>query len=485
MQKSTALEIIRTFTSDDSARFEDFIKSPYFNKNSNVIRLFILVKKYSPEYNSQELEKEKLWGKLFPDKPFNYGTMKNLIFELKKLTAKYITVHELESNKLEEEKILVRALGIRNIPRFFISKVHEIEKKYRFEKLTNLKIETEDYLAFMFLIKYMKHAYLRVYDSKLARNEDLQAYTTLMICSFIRSATSFYNNIIVQSLEINFKPEKNALLSFVNILKEGAMDEILKAVNEYSTPAGKYVKLCWLRVKAIMKDAVAEDFYEFRNAVYNEAGTLPALELKGFLSGVVNAANMLNSPEINVSKERVDSLKLRMRRKILTHDDGRIYALELLQYFWSAGNINDFAIIEKLCKDYVAKSNDINKDNVLKCGEIFFKIRDEKYNQALELISIVTPETFMMKVHLRMLKVRCFFKTGDYESFLYERDSLNHFLKSNKSLSEKNINQLKDFFEKVNRLFRLKRNFDDIEFKILREELLSNKNYPVWMRDEV
>ena len=52
MQKSSALEIIRTFTPGDTVRFEDFLKSLYFNKNSNVMRLFELIKKHSPEYNS-------------------------------------------------------------------------------------------------------------------------------------------------------------------------------------------------------------------------------------------------------------------------------------------------------------------------------------------------------------------------------------------------------------------------------------------------
>ncbi|MBK8983701.1 MAG: hypothetical protein IPM38_15630 [Ignavibacteria bacterium] len=485
MQKSTALEIIKTFTPGDIERFEDFLKSPFFNKNSNVIRLFNLLKKYSPDYVSSALDKQMMWRELFPDKAYNYGSMKNLIFELKKLAAKYITIDELGRNKLEEDEILVRALGKRNIPKFFINKVSEIEKKYRIENLQNLETELEDYFTYMFKIKWMKHAYLRFYNQRLAKDEDLIAYTALMTGSFIIYTSMYYNNVMAQSLDVNFTPEHNAVVSLVETLKSTSTAEILKAISKFSIAAGKITNLHWLKTKVVMKDASEEDFFQLRDEVYRNTDMLPVLSLKGFLTSIVNSAAMLDSPDINISKERIDALKLRMKKKMIAHDDGRVYLPELLQYFWSASNLNDYEVIEKLIKEHVSKSNNEKKDNVMNCGEIFFCIRDKKFNEALELISTVTPESFMMKVHLRMLKTRCLYMINDYETFLYERDSLNHFLKSSKSLSEKNIRQLKDYFEKVNRMFRLKRNFEGSEFKKLNEEIVSNVNYPVWMREEL
>ncbi|MBK9332736.1 MAG: hypothetical protein IPM96_10135 [Ignavibacteria bacterium] len=485
MQKSTALETIKSFTPEDILRFEDFLNSPYFNKNSNVIRLFALIKNYSPGYDDPALDKEMLWKELFPRKVYNYGTMKNLIFELKKLAAKFITIDELERNKIEEDEILVRALGKRNIPKFFITKVNEIDKKYKIENLHNLKTDLDDYFNYMFKIKWMKHSYLRSYNPKLAKNEDLQAYTALMTGSFLIYTSMFYNNVTAQSLDINFTPGNNAVISLVETLKIGSTGGILKAMSKYSKSAGKIINLHWLRTKVLMKDATENDFFEFRDEVYKNIYILPELDLKGFLIAIINSASILNSPKINVSKERIDALKLRMKMKLIAHDDGRVYILELLQFFWSAGNLNDFEVIGRLIKDYISKSNDEKKDNVMKCGEMFFSIKEKDFHRALELISIVTPESFMMKVHLRMLKARCLYEIDDYETFLYERDSLNHFLKSSKSLSGKNIHNLKDFFEKVNRMFRLKQNIEGSEYKKLKDEVFSNLNYPVWMKEEI
>ncbi|MBK7253137.1 MAG: hypothetical protein IPI04_04255 [Ignavibacteria bacterium] len=94
MLKSSLLEIIRTFTKQELAKFEDFVRSPYFNKKENVTKLFLEIKKYAPEFKSENLEKEIVWQKIFSKVKYNYGIMKNLIFDLNKLAVKFI---ELEN----------------------------------------------------------------------------------------------------------------------------------------------------------------------------------------------------------------------------------------------------------------------------------------------------------------------------------------------------------------------------------------------------
>ena len=48
MLKSSAVEILRTFTKEEYHKFEDFLASPYHNKNTGVIKLFMALKKYTP-----------------------------------------------------------------------------------------------------------------------------------------------------------------------------------------------------------------------------------------------------------------------------------------------------------------------------------------------------------------------------------------------------------------------------------------------------
>ena len=80
MQKTSFIEILRTFDKAELKRFESFISSPYFNTKSSVVEIFKIVKKYAPDYDNNNLNKEEIWKKMFPGKEYNYGFFKNIIY---------------------------------------------------------------------------------------------------------------------------------------------------------------------------------------------------------------------------------------------------------------------------------------------------------------------------------------------------------------------------------------------------------------------
>ena len=92
MLKTSVLELLRTFSADELRKFSDFVASPYFNKKTPVENFWKILKKYSPAFDNEKLNREIFWNELFPEKNFNYGVMKNLIYELTQLTEKFMSV---------------------------------------------------------------------------------------------------------------------------------------------------------------------------------------------------------------------------------------------------------------------------------------------------------------------------------------------------------------------------------------------------------
>ena len=128
MLKSSAIEIMRTFTKEDLAKFEDFVKSPFHNKKSNVVKLFLEVKKFYPKFDDKKLLKEDLWKKVFPKKDYNYGIMKNLIHDLTKLAESYLS-HSHFISGLSYDRHLIKELYRRNSYDAFLSKLEKFERK--------------------------------------------------------------------------------------------------------------------------------------------------------------------------------------------------------------------------------------------------------------------------------------------------------------------------------------------------------------------
>lgn len=144
MIKSSLLEILRTFSKQELIKFEDFIRSPYFNKNENVLKLFLVIKKYAPAFNDPDLNKEIVWKSLFPGMKYNYGKMKNVIHDLNQLAEKFIRLEHAERNEIRKDYQLLEVLFERNILNLLKRKFSSFEKDYSEEKLRNSNTETEE-----------------------------------------------------------------------------------------------------------------------------------------------------------------------------------------------------------------------------------------------------------------------------------------------------------------------------------------------------
>jgi hypothetical protein len=61
MQNTRLIELLRTFKEKELLGLEDLISSKFFNKNEQLIKLFAEIKKYFPDFESDELTKQNLF----------------------------------------------------------------------------------------------------------------------------------------------------------------------------------------------------------------------------------------------------------------------------------------------------------------------------------------------------------------------------------------------------------------------------------------
>ncbi|MEO8666607.1 MAG: hypothetical protein ABI462_14030, partial [Ignavibacteria bacterium] len=90
MIKNNAIIILKTFSGEEVKLFEDFLNSPFHNKNTKVIQLFNLLKKFHPGYNDGKLSKENLFRELFGNVRFRGSYIGNLFSDLNILAEKFL-----------------------------------------------------------------------------------------------------------------------------------------------------------------------------------------------------------------------------------------------------------------------------------------------------------------------------------------------------------------------------------------------------------
>lgn len=71
MKKSKLIEMLESFSSQEMQRFVEFVSSPYYNKNEDLIRFVQILQKTHPDFPADKVKKEKVFQKLFPGQPFD------------------------------------------------------------------------------------------------------------------------------------------------------------------------------------------------------------------------------------------------------------------------------------------------------------------------------------------------------------------------------------------------------------------------------
>lgn len=131
MHKSKSVALLSSFSRDEIKSFGDFLRSPFFNNNSRVVKLFEELKKAHPEYESRSISKENLYKKLFPGKAYNDQVIKNLNTELFKLEKDFLAHDMLGREPFEKSVMLLMNLTSRDAVQLFEKEAESIETSAR------------------------------------------------------------------------------------------------------------------------------------------------------------------------------------------------------------------------------------------------------------------------------------------------------------------------------------------------------------------
>ncbi|MBN8584094.1 MAG: hypothetical protein J0M37_03300 [Ignavibacteria bacterium] len=249
MLKSSLLQIVGSLSSQEFREFGDYVRSPFFNKNESVTRLYDYLALSFPDFEDELLNKESMFKKLFPGAKYNESFVKTLIFNLTHLAEDYLGYIQYRKEPLGEETRILRELEERNIEGPFLRKLKAAEGN-----LEKVKYKNENF----FLSKYNMQSFREAHwlsNQRFLNYKDLpeqEAYTkyrSILTFFFIKILKEFslvdtqkkivnfeyefeFMDILFEYLKENYEKYNSTLLSLVFnkalMLKEGKPEYYLK-----------------------------------------------------------------------------------------------------------------------------------------------------------------------------------------------------------------------------------------------------------------
>lgn len=485
MHKSSLLDIIRTFSKEELKKFEDFIRSPYFNKKETLIDLFLLIKKSSRAFDDENLKKENAWKTLFPGSKYNYGIMKNLIFDLNKLAEQFIVISRFNNEEFKKNEYLIMELLSRGLKNNYISKNNLLKKELSIFPANSQSPDIGSYINLLTVLSDRQMFYSHMYehndiDLNFQVQRDSYHITRLLLLLF-----GGYNDVEVFSHSRNAKLDSNPVTIFLNALSED-FEKIIDALNETSEQNQIYIRVNYLMYLAISQSSI-ENYLNFKKTFFENIRFFPKADMHDMHYCLITAAAKAESKQLSLSREIVEIFDSMSENGIIIEQETDKIPLYIFNlYITNSFLLLDSEKLEAFRNKFINKIESEHYENSDIYINFMLSFLNKKFDEALNFFSQLDIPHLFLKIPLRYQKAMCSYEINDYEMFLNDHDSLKHFLKNNEFVSNDQKSMLNNYFNNIHKLFKLKDNFSEFELLNLKKDVDKDfKSSNLWFSQKI
>ncbi len=428
--------MLKTFSKSEISKFRDFVNSPYFNKNANIIKLNELILDYYPGFDAKEFTEENIFKKIFGKEKYNYFKIKNLISDLYQITLTYLVIIANNKKKIENEICLLNELHERKLDNLFVAKEKQINREL------NSRIKDEFYYLNQYQLSLANTSHFKFkksgYSFNLIQNE-FDSFLRYSIIGLLRHYSKMLTNKNHGNIQFNLEmfddfwkyiKDKNFEDSpSCQIYKQIIAIELYREEKDYK----KLVKF-----KEKYSDKLSDEDIYYTLLVMN---SFAAYRLK-------LGDESYYRDRFRVFKELTDR-NLNMRDYILF--------VNFISSYTSACMVGEYKWAEEFMDQYRdGISPPDEKENSINYCRAFLSYRLKEYDKALEFFSKTSFKLFIMKVMVKSYTLRIFYEKKMYEQIFSAIDAFRHYLKSEKQIGEEQKDAHYEFLKHLTELTKLK-----------------------------
>lgn len=450
MIHSKAIDVLRTFTKEELKQFSAFVRSPFFNKNKNLIVLLDSIKSFHPEFN---MENEEIYSVIYPGKIYSGDNMKKLMSGMSEVLERFLIQSRFDKENFIKKIFLLQECDYRCLDSMFLNSYNKFNKEfddvkalyyekalfettalqfYLYREKVNLSVDyifrKSEYNLCYFLFQYLQC----MQDiQNVRKNHNIKNEISALELFSKRIDIEKY----VKELEKS-KPENSFLLLVCNlILLLSNPDK-----EEYFFNAKKI-----LMKFPVVKEAYYENFYQYLTFLENYCKTKSEKGIYRF------------------KYEYFDLIKLGL--SIRNPDDIYYCPIDTKEY----SNIIKTSVFTneiKWMKQFIKWSSEYKhieqRENMINYGMAFLKYAEKDFEESLRYISLIDYTDITKKMDMKILKLWCYYELNFFESAISIIDSLRHFVVKSE-FTDSFKKKHKSHLIVVNNLFHMKLNPEKID----------------------
>lgn len=429
------LSILQTLSKVERNRFRKYLISPYLNDQPDLILLFDAADKALRDGIFAQLERQQVWQKLYPNKPYNDAQLRRLASDLNQLILRFLSDEARSQNPLVEALDLQRLLEKPELKKHLGS----VERKINHLLDEAIGQSPEYYLAwFQMHHNVFTRAAKTIVTSGYA--EKLWSADVHLEYFYLTQKLKYYVSWLLFSRSRTTEKEI--------VLPPGLLESLDKEpFNE--TP----LLVVYRNVIRCLTEPDEEQYFKnLLESIETYGSRLSKSDLRECYQIAQNyCAIKINQGKREYYREAFEVFKKIIQKGVLL--EGGFLSEGIFKNIVTAGlGVGEFAWTENFIQEYAMLLPSNIRENARTFNLASLHFHQKKYQQVIGLIRDVEYSDVVYTLSAKQLLVRTYFELGEILALDSLIDSFKIFLRRNKLISKSHKREYLNFLNFVKNL---------------------------------
>ena len=460
MENSKLIALLKTFSTQELREFKDFVASPYFNKNQELVLCYEYLKKIAPKFQSKKITRQVVYKNLFPKKKYDDKHMNYLMSFLLKLAERYIGLRKYQEQTLLPEYHILASTIDRNLEKHYQQNLIKANKVIDDGRQLDLDNYYHKFLLAEIAHQHWTNKKERKYNEHLQITSDFFDY--YFLANKLKYSCEMLNNQKLVSTPYTF----NMIEDVNNYLRDRNLE------NE------PIINIYYHILKILTEEKPEPFFIKLKELLFQNFDLITKEEMQQMYFHALNfCIGKIRKGEDKYLEESLNLYIKGIESKLLLEND-RLSPWTFKNVVRLGLRLMQFDKTEKFIQQYHHMLEENFRKDALQYNLADLYYFKGNLNQALEHLRNVEFTDIYYALDSKEMLVKIYFELKEEEALNALIASFSIFLTRNKLVSNKVRQTYMNFIKILKLFFKKNINIEEIEERINQTELLSGR---VWL----
>lgn len=458
MLNTKLVQILAALSAKEFKSFEQYVNSPYFNRNKQVSELLDAIKQFHPNYENPKFTREYVFTKLFgKGEKFNEAKLRYVLSDLTLLLEGFLSVDEYLKNPNEQKYFLLKSLRERNNDKFFLQHLEDAHA------LNNKAGYTDsEYYFYDYLFNEQSYLFTSVKNNR-SIDTSLQELIDNLEVFYLAKNLKYYCEIINRKniLKVDYK------LSI--------FEEILPYIQKRGFEEYPAIHIYVVILRTLTDNEHHENYDILMELIGKYRSKFPPAEVRDMYAFAQNyCIKQINSGNTNFLRKLFELNKTLLATGLI-FESGYLSPHDFKNIVTVSLRIGEFEFAQDFILNQKDRLDPVIRENAYAYSMAWYHFFRKEYDKTLKTLLKVEFTDVYYHLDAKSLLLKTYYELGEEDALYSLFDAFKIYLRRNKQISEYQSEVYSNLIGFTRRLVTARHGSNRVNLDDLRKEISESK----------